>query len=314
MRAVNGLATRSEAVYLDAVSADGSTGFVVRLCRFPQAGVAWLWAHVFEGGRCWSFTDHEAGCDEAFTDLDTRSVVYRSISSDRPARLADTAPTPTLTLERDGPLAAPLAARARARVAARSGFDSRHGAGDQPLEIDARFEPGSAPVSNRMGRHEILGMTRARIRIGEREIVLEGRGHFHEQVQTDARFGVAFTYASLRGADSGLIFLRGARGARGQYIEGGSSIAIVKVELSAPNTWRSIAVHLADGRVLRGDVEATYRYTIPVFDEYRPGSVVRARLGGVVFSGCMNDFRLEQLDFDLPRPSSAPPLLQDGNS
>jgi hypothetical protein len=37
----------SESVYADGVSADGATGFIVRVCRYPSAGVAWCWGHVF---------------------------------------------------------------------------------------------------------------------------------------------------------------------------------------------------------------------------------------------------------------------------
>lgn len=284
---MRGLATRSEAVYLDAVSADGQTAFVLRLCRFPQAGTSWLWAHLFESGRCWSFVDHAVACDAVFTDLAAPAVAYRSSGHGA-----------ALSFERDGPVGAPRSVRATARALARGGFDDRHGAGDTELEIDARFEPGSPPVSNRQGRHEILGLTRATVRVGGREFALEARGHFHEQEQTDARFGVAFTYASLRGADAGLIFLRGARGARGQFTEGKSTVAINRVLLSAPADRRAIAVHLADGRVLAGEVEATYRYSIPVFDEARPGSIVRVTLGGLALSGCMNDFRIGQLGFD----------------
>ena len=50
--------TRSEAVYLDAVSGDGEVAMVARLCRYPQRGVQWAWLHVFVGARAYSFTDH----------------------------------------------------------------------------------------------------------------------------------------------------------------------------------------------------------------------------------------------------------------
>ena len=54
--------TRSEAVYLDAVSDDGEWAMVARLCRYPQRGVQWAWLHVFAGARVYSFTDHGIAC------------------------------------------------------------------------------------------------------------------------------------------------------------------------------------------------------------------------------------------------------------
>ncbi|HNM78490.1 MAG TPA: hypothetical protein PKI89_09005, partial [Tepidiformaceae bacterium] len=92
-----GQETRSEAVLLESASTDGQLAFTLRLCRYPELGISWLWGHVFAGGRVYVFADHTQPCDRSVTNLDTDSVVY--------AHGAGTAPA--FRFERMGPLLGP---------------------------------------------------------------------------------------------------------------------------------------------------------------------------------------------------------------
>ena len=205
--------TRSEAVYLDAVSGDGEMAMVARLCRYPQRGVQWAWLHVFVGARAYSFTDHRLACGAGFTDLDAADALYEASAAELQIRF-----------ERRGAVAAPSAATlfAQVRAHAQDGASfvvPADGPGSVALSVKASFVPDAVPVSNRQGRHEMQGRVSAELIVAGQPSVLQARGHFHEQEQSDPRFTVPFTYATLRGEDFGLIFIRVARGCRGQFTE-----------------------------------------------------------------------------------------------
>jgi hypothetical protein len=283
--------TRSEAVYLDAVSDDGEWAMVARLCRYPQRGVQWAWLHVFAGAQVYSFTDHGIACGAAFTDLDAADALYEASSGDLRIRF-----------ERRGAVAAPSAATLFAQVRAHAQDSASFvvpadGPGSVAVSVKASFVPDAVPVSNRQGRHEMQGKVLAELIVADQPHQLEARGHFHEQEQTDPRFTVPFTYASLRGEDFGLIFIRGARGVRGQFTEGGRSVGLTRVDMSGPGSRRDIDLSLADGRRLHGTLQARHRYEVRVQGESRPASIVAGSIGGRACSGCVNDFRVDALPF-----------------
>ena len=283
--------TRSEAVYLDAVSGDGEVAMVARLCRYPQRGVQWAWLHVFVGARVYSFTDHGLACGAGFTDLEAADALYEACAAELQIRF-----------ERRGAVAAPSAATlfAQVRAHAQDGASfvvPADGPGSVALSVKASFVPDAVPVSNRQGRHEMQGRVSAELIVAGQPSVLQARGHFHEQEQSDPRFTVPFTYATLRGEDFGLIFIRGARGVRGQFTEGGRSVGLTRVDMSGPGSRRDIDLLLADGRRLHGTLQARHRYDVRVQGESRPASIVAGSIGGRACSGCVNDFRVDALPF-----------------
>lgn len=283
--------TRSEAVYLDAVSDDAEVAMVARLCRYPQRGVQWIWLHVFTGTGVFSYTDHAMACGEAFTDLDASDAIYEARAGDL-----------RLRFERRGAVAAPGAATLSAQLRAHaqrapSFVVPPDGPGSVAVSVEATFLPNAVPVSNRQGRHEMQGRVSAELVVAGEPLRLQARGHFHEQEQSDPRFTVPFTYASLRGEDFGAIFIRGARGVRGQFTEGGRSVALTRVDIGAPGARREIHLSLADGRRLAGHLQARYRYDVRVQGESRPASIVAGAIGGRACSGCVNDFRVDALPF-----------------
>jgi hypothetical protein len=61
---------RSEGAYLDLVTPDARSGVIVRLCRHPQEGYAWLWGHAFLDGRVCAFTQHDVPCEATLTPVE----------------------------------------------------------------------------------------------------------------------------------------------------------------------------------------------------------------------------------------------------
>ena len=267
---------------------------VARLCRYPQRGVQWAWLHVFAGGQVFSVTDHSIACDEAFTDLEAPDAVYEVRHGGLRMRF-----------ERLGKAGAPSAATLEVQALAHEQAGGTFavppdGPGPVAVSVRATFVPNAVPISNRQGRHEMQGRVNLELVLAGRPMHLEARGHFHEQEQSDPRFTVPFTYASLRGEGFGMIFIRGARGVRGQFTEGGRSVGITRVDIGGPATRRDIALTLADGRRLDGTLHARYRDEVRVNGESRPASIVTGSIGGQACSGCVNDFRIEALPFAAP--------------
>jgi len=183
--AQRGLETRSEAVYLDGVTADGQAGVIVRLCRYPQAGFAWAWGHAFVADRMYAFTDHELRCDDFETDPDRDPVDYALSWSGG-----------STAFKREGPRHAPRSAEYRGTFSAHAARHAPHGNGSHHCRIEAGFRASADAVSNRVGRSEVLGTTRFSIEVGGAALEFSGRGQFHEQIQADPRFTLPFSYLS----------------------------------------------------------------------------------------------------------------------
>lgn len=287
---VRGETIYSESVYLDLVTADGRSGFVVRIGRFPEARVAWLWGHVFtpETGML-AFLDHEAPDSESRTAVEAEDVRYSGTSGQ------DVAGGASIELSRSGPRLAPkeagLAARLPLRISRPSGDASKLAV----AELHATFRPRHPVFESLTGRSEVLGATEATLQLAGDEVPLRGFGHFHEQHQEGPRFTTPFTYASLRGVRFSCIAIqsRGARGAdRGFAVRepGSPAVAISKIEIGEPADSRRLRLELADGSVRLGMLSATYRYTNALFGVERQASVVRGEVGGEPVTGCVNDF------------------------
>ncbi len=275
--------TRSEAAYVDLVSDDGDAGLITRVCRFPELGTAWTWLHLFHHGHVQSFTDHEVRCSEHTVDETLDIVSYDAANG--------------FAIARTGDRFAPETVTAVAEAMMHSGTDYDHGEGVTPLTVSARFETGSGGAQSLPGRSEVLGSTHADVTLGDAEFSISGRGHFHEQIQTRPRFTTPFTYASLRGPEVGVIFVRGAQGAGGSITLGDRSEEIKAVRITEPGAFRRFEIE-TDSGTYRGEAFATYLYEIPIFHMMRPGTVVTCEIEGNTASGCINDLPIGHLEFD----------------
>lgn len=285
--AQQGLETTSEAVYADCVSDDGRQGFVVRLCRYPEAGFAWMWFHLFVDNRIYAYTEHTLACDGGLTDLAANHTSY-----------ALDWPSGSVRFLRSGDRSAPGECSLTAQCTAHEAAHPPHGPGPIQVHIDASFRPSSRAVSNLAGRTEVLGVTSASAVVNGRAISLSGHGQFHEQVQTAPRFTTPFTYLTLRGPDLGFIGLRLRGRSRGFLLRPSAVTEIVHIGLSPPGSIRRVALRDSSGGQCTGELITTHDYSVPVFDGFRPGTLVSGMLEGQRLSGCVNDYLADGLAFE----------------
>lgn len=262
--------TWSESVYLDAVTADGTTGFVTRLARHTDDGVAWLWLHAFlpDDDGVASVRD-DLPCDAGRTVDDGRGVVYGLDTGDVSARF-----------ERRGPKDAPTGATVGVRIG-----------GPSPVTLEATFTPSGATGSNLPGRTEVLGDVEATLTTARRAYELGARGQYHEQHQDAPRFTVPFTYGTLRGERLGLVFLIGAARSGG-FVRRGDAIELAtSVSIDPVGESRSLRFALESGDQLELELRRTHHYLVPIAGRDRESSLVHAVTGADELSGCVNDWQ-----------------------
>jgi hypothetical protein len=291
---VRGEPIYSESVYLDGVTADGRSGFVLRIGRFPEARVAWLWGHVFtpQTGML-AFLDHQAPDSDARTVVESDEATYRGSSGSGEEQAS-------LAIVRSGSRLSPRGATLSARWPMRSVVgQASEPAGATWVALQASWQPRHPVFESLTGRSEALGVTEAKLRFEEREVSVRGFGHFHEQHQEAPRFTTPFVYATLRGVRFSCVAMRSRGADRGFAVRdpGSPPIAISKLGISPPGESRRLRLELADGSVLLGMLEATYRYTNPLFGVTRQASVVRGEVGGEPVTGCVNDFLESELEY-----------------
>ncbi len=267
----------SESVYLDCVSADGETGFVVRLCRYPTERTAWLWAHVFLPGKVYAYTDHYLPCDGQVTPVDSDRVVYR-LESD-----AD------MSMTRAGRRESPSAASVSISAMPHEEAHPEHGEGGHELNLVATFEPLGASGTTVPGRVELLGRVKVSADLDGAELKFEGLGQWHEQHQEQPRFLRPFTYCTLRGDHLAFVVTRGPLRATGYVRRDGVNTPVTGFDIDPRGPRRSFRLELADGSELRGEARTTHGYSVPIYDTRRPGTLVVAEVEGEHLSGCIND-------------------------
>jgi hypothetical protein len=262
--------TWSESVYLDAVSADGTTGFVTRLARHTDGGVAWLWLHAFlPGGEVVGFVRDDLPCDAGRTVDDGPGVVYALDADGVSCRF-----------ERCGPAGAPTGANVRVRFG-----------GVSPATLDATFSPDGAAGSNLPGRTEVLGRVEATVSTASGSTDLRARGQFHEQHQDAPRFTVPFTYGTLRGERVGTVFLIGPARSGGFVHREGSLERATSVSIDPVGASRSLRLAMERGGELVVDLRRTHHYLLPINGRDRESSLVYAVTGDDELSGCVNDWQ-----------------------
>lgn len=267
----------SESVYLDCVSADGGTGFVVRLCRYPTERTAWLWAHVFLPGETYAYTDHYLHCNDTVTPVESEHVVYR-LDAD-----AD------MSMTRVGPRASPEAASVSISASLHLDPQAGHGPGKHDLDLAATFTPLGASGTTVPGRVELLGRVQVSAGLDGEDLRFEGFGHWHEQHQEQPRFLRPFTYVTLRGERLAFVLTRGQARATGYARRDGVITPVTGFDIDPYGPRRSFRLELADGTELRGEARTTHAYSIPIYDLRRPGTLVVAEVDGQPLSGCIND-------------------------
>lgn len=266
----------SESVLLACTSPDGRWGVFGRLCRYPSAGVAWVWLHAFLGDEVIGYVADDVPCGSNPLDTEAVDLVYAPADPD------------TITLAREGSRESPRAATMHAHVPAHAGNDTPSGPGPIPLLVEARFEPEFAAGGTLRGRTELLGTVEAEVSVAGETHLVQGRGQWHEQHQEAPRFRAAFRYASLRGERIALIALGGPWGSRA-FVRRTDGPDARRASASFDGV-RAITVTPEDGEPIEVHSEVAHAYTIALYGRRWRGHQVTARAGADAMSGFVNEW------------------------
>jgi hypothetical protein len=280
-----GLPIASTSVQISANTLDAETGFVVRLARYPSIGVAWVWAHFFEPGQVWSYSDDALSTERVPSPLEQPDITYRQTDG------------ANLEYRRAGPRPAPTRVDFTGVFAAHRSARVEHGRGNTPVRLQATLVPFTARPGVLPDRTEAKGMVDAVMELGGRRIPLRGYGHFHEQPQEQARFTDAF--AQMRGSGEGLAltFQMSRTGGRGHLTIDGKPDPIRSFQISEPARMRRYRASFASGRTVEGEVTAPHTFYLKIYDGWRTSQMIRGMLDGRPFVGGVNDWNPEQLTY-----------------
>lgn len=268
----------SESVALFVTSADGQSAVSLRLCRYPSAGTAWVWAHVFTPEGSWAFNVDHHPCGPEVTDVDADDVTYA---------------VDGITFDRHGSRATPSGGSVAMRVMAHQGAEAPDAEGTEPVNITGAFTPSAAAGATLPGRSELLGEATVLIDAeGHAPITVSGHAQFHEQHQDAPRFVVPFTYASLRGPDLSMIALIGPRASGGFSRGGDGEHRYTAARIPAPiDSAHAIELDAETGATVTGRAEVVRSFTIPVYGRPWWGTIVAATIDGHRLTGSVNRWR-----------------------
>ena len=293
---VFGSRARSESVLMAAYEPDARLGFLVRLCRYPQSGVTWAWAQVFDRQQVYSFTDPAWGAERDATAVEADRVRYESAQGDA-----------FIAFERLGSRAAPRSASMRLNVGLHRNPFAPDGPGRVPVTIEAAFQPHASADGLLDGRSEIKGRVNAHIVIAGHKRNLVTQGHFHEQQQETPRFVEPFIYFSGWGERINFTLIlgvpasgNGAAASGGVVFQDGKPKKSTGFSIEPPAASRRFRVDFDDGTALHGVADARYVYGQRIYGAWRPSRIITGELAGRRIAGMLNDWLPERLPYMQP--------------
>lgn len=274
---VRGRTTYSESSMVMSMTPDGRSAVSLRFCRFPEAGLTWLWCHVVRDGELYAFTSHDLPC--GLERLAGRpDATYR-------------VPPMAASLVRTGGGESLASVQVEAALPYHRSRAAPHGPGRSAERFSGVFTPTRRLAATvNAGRDEVYGLLRADIEVGGRKLVHEGPAKFHEQRQEGPRFEGPFCYTWLAGGDAAATTLLTAVGAGGGWQFGPAEDALADMAIDSPAAARRADYRFKSGRRVTGDLAAVVRYQIPVYDRLWQGSFVRGQVDGRAVAGVVNDW------------------------
>lgn len=269
--------TLSESVHSGVSSEDGEQRLTMRLCRYPELGLAWLWLHARVNGEFYSFVNHMAPSGTDASAFNGDHVRYSDAAG-------------SFVFERHGKVGAPTSAAVSGRCKAHKSATSVFGNGALAMDARIAFTPQRLYSGLNRGRTEVFGRGEATVVIGEKTVTFSGPAQFHEQGQTAPRFTAAFCYMTLWGDSAASTMLITARRREGYLLEGDKATEVASVFIDPPAPRRAISVTLADGRKLVGEASVVQAYTLTIVGNTWRGHMVNVELGGRTYRGSVNDY------------------------
>jgi hypothetical protein len=274
----------SQSVQCGVASSDGRFQATVRLCRYPEAGIAWQWAHLLLDGELYAFTRHDARC---------RPGTGIEAVAGTPIADADN----DFVFERLDPEPRARAVEVRARCGLRKSAAALHGFGPHSGDIRLNFQPLLRYAGLLPDRTEVFGRGSAKITIAGRSFAFDGQAQYHEQVQTIPRFVVPFGYATLWAGDAGMTLLITPRGSGGYLVTLERSTDMANIAISAPDEARAITLIDTAGTKLAFVARVRSEYAIPVYGHTWRGAMVSAEFADRRWVGHINDFRPTEVPY-----------------
>lgn len=260
-----------------AFSDDLQTGLSLRVSRYPDQGVAWVWCHVISRGRLLAYSDSRLPCDDRRNAAEAETADY-GVSQIG------------LEMVREGPSTALRSVRFAARLGVHASDQAPEGAGDIPLALSGEFIPDWQSAGALPGRYEQTGRVALHMNVDGTETRFTGVAKAHEQTQTTPRFGPKFTYAMLWGESGSLIGLSANGRGRGEYTDGEGQKAVDALDIEPWRPDRRIRASLAGGGEVSGVAHSAQAFRVPVFGRQWHGSMVSAEIGGQKLVGMINDW------------------------
>jgi hypothetical protein len=282
----------SQSVMLTGADEAGAHFASVRVCQYPEAGVAWLWCTVSTPRGLHQFASNSVPWSgPALPAEDAQAAAYRA---DAGTALAE--------FQRAGTLKAPRSASLAAR------FQSApvRGRRSALVTIAAEFEPLSGFAGLLPGRTEAFGRARFVVTVAGRRIVFEGPAQFHEQAQTDARFVTPFVFCSLWSKDLFATLLDAPPHSGGYVIDAmrprGLLTPIAELH-DASTTYRFTDA----GRPVAIRLDTVQAYRIPIYGRPWQGRFVKGVAFGKPVVGMLNSWDRQSPDRSLTQAQERRP-------
>ncbi|MFX1323888.1 MAG: hypothetical protein ACFE8N_02955, partial [Promethearchaeota archaeon] len=262
----------SESVYADYVSFNGKAAIMMRLCRYPEYNTSWLWVFCFLPKGIYGFTNNYLPCSKDITLVEEADVTYNIIGGNSAAfqRYG----------ERDSPRMAEIIANVKAHRQRKGLLDME----STNLKIKGSYEPKYKPWRANKYRTEWIGNVKVMVKTDDSEYKLEGYGHWHEQHQKAPRWKTSFTYISLRGKNLSFVGTNAEENDIGWLVSSSNPKRVSKIQIGPLTLHRSINIHLEDNSILEGQIHTVYNYFVPVYNRWRPGTIVTAELGNAILT------------------------------
>lgn len=261
----------SESIETALADPSGRNFLSVRLCQYPKAGVAWIWAAVYLDGKFWKFENN------AVRWAGEPSVEPEAQHAEYAARVGTT----QVRYVRNGANQTPTNGKMT--------FASKENGG---IEIEVVFSPATQFVGLIPGRTEAFGRSVAKVRTGGQDVTFAGPGKWHEQQQTESRFTVPFVYASLWGDNVFSTLLQTPQGSGGYFIQNDTVTVFSDAQFAPPAETRWVHLSGPDGSATGLELKEVHHYFLTIYRKPWRGSLVTANILGTPVCGYANNWLL----------------------
>lgn len=271
----------SESVYADCVSSNGKKAIMARFCRYPEQSTSWLWIFCFIHDTIYGYNNNYLPCHNEISDVEGSDLEYSHYGKEK------------AIFKRSGPRDFPRGAQVSIDLNVHKGFKVPQEEGLVKIQLKTKFTPKLNPWRMNKYRTEWINHAKTIIKMENSEIEFEGFGHWHEQYQKAPRWKTPFTYITLRSENLSLI------GSSMEPDDAGFAVYLSKrkkiqnIQIEPPKIKRNIRIELEDSSVLKGKIDTIYSYLVPVYNRWRPGTIVKAEVEGELLSGCVNDWKIK---------------------